>query len=175
MPFEATSSSSTLMSTEPAANERNPPATPWPITAVSSLESVSSAVLTVTVCSAFQLPVVKVSAPDTVISVSPLVRDGVTVTGAVGSVSSTTVYVSLSPSAISRSDSETVSPRVSSSSSVSVTSGGSTMSSVLLAVPFTVTLLSASSTSLFTPVIVTAPVLEVEPAAMVSTLLVLRE
>ena len=61
------------------------------MTAVSSSASASWAALTVTVCAVDQFSAVNVSAPDTVTSASPELRDGVTVTFPLGCEVSTTV------------------------------------------------------------------------------------
>ena len=133
--------------------------------------SVSWAALTVTVCTPLQFNVVKVKGPETVTSLSPEEWDGVTVTEPVGWLFSFTVYVLVPPSLTERLSTDSVTPRVSSSAMVSAASAGSAAPSVFAASPLTLTVLSAASMSLSTAVIVTAPVLEVAPAAMVSTLL----
>ena len=65
---------------------------------------------------------------------------------------------------------DSVTPRASSSASVSVTSVGSVTPTVFEASPCTFTVLFAASTSLSAAVIVTVPVLDFDPAAMVRTL-----
>ena len=83
--------------------------------------------------------------------------------------------VPVSPSSISRREAETVTPRVSSSSISSLRLAGSETSASLVTAARMVTVLSGPSMSLSTAVKVTVPVLAREPAAMVSTLLLLSE
>ena len=77
------------------------------------------------------------------------------------------------PSPTSSAVVDTLTPRVSSSASVSSTSAGPAIPTLFAAAPFTCTVLSAASTSLSTAATVTVPVLAVAPAAMVSTALLL--
>ena len=63
----------------------------WRSVAASSSPSVSVAALTVTVCAVFQFVVLNVRAEETLTSVLPALRVGVTTTLPVGVVASTTV------------------------------------------------------------------------------------
>ena len=93
-----------------------------------------------------------------------------TVTFAVGSLSSSTVNESVGPPSVTAVEpplSVAVKPAVSSSAIVSVTDCGFS-APVPEALPDTVTVLSAASTSLFTAVTVTISVLVVAPVAIVS-------
>ena len=98
----------------------------------------------------------------------------------VGSLSSSTVNVAVPPDSVVASrivvevDGDTAIPAVSSSSKVRVAFGGSATPLPPAAVPDTVTDLSGASTSFPFAVTVTAPVLAVEPAAMVSVLFLLK-
>ena len=90
----ASSSSVTLTSTEPSAKETYSaaPEAAWvSVTGASSATSASCEAVTVTVCSIFQLLLVNVRLWDDSESSAPLGTTTVTVTLAVGSVSSTTV------------------------------------------------------------------------------------
>ena len=93
----------------------------WVTVAVSFTASASCAACTVTVCGVLQSVEENVrSAGSAVTSVLPVGSLMVTVTSAVGCVSSTMVYVPLPPSATVSAVSKTVTPAV--SSSVTVTS-----------------------------------------------------
>ena len=136
----------------------------------------SSTPVTVTVCFVFQFVVLNVSDAGVTVATPASPVDTATVTAAVGSVDSATVYVVVRPAPAASVTVTPVfdssSPRSSSSSIVSVWFTGFVTPLPPLDAPDTVTVLFAASTSLSFAVIVTVSVLAVEPAAIVSFVLV---
>ena len=108
----------------------------------------------------------KVSAPLTVTSASPLARDGVIVTLPVGSLSRTTVQVSEPPSDTVTEDADTVTPRASLSVIAIVVS--EIVRSLTAVLPPTVSDSPASTKPSSTGVRLKVAVPESSPASMVS-------